>query len=437
MPGLSLPALLSFANSYHQQPGPVYAVDTNVRTPNVKYWNFGVESAVKGFELDARYLGNRLEEGPRSVDRNQVQLFPDFLGAFQQVQTALKNGAPTQGIPNLPGGGICANFSLQNCRPDLYARSLIMTGQAAELARWLEGQGYNPNGAYNFLGNPLAPQGIYVLSHLGTSRYDAAQWTVSRRAAAGLTVRASYVYSKALSNLDDQRPGAVDPYLDLYDSSLEWAVSPLNVTHAFKAVAMWDVPSFGAGSARSLPGRLLRGWSVSGSATAQSGAPFSLLSGGSVTTPSGDVVPISGLGTFTTQADSAQNTVATSLTGGQIRADFGIRKNGDGTVAYVSAPAGAFQQPGIDAVGNLQRRMFAGPGAFNLSLGVRKTIVLTDRTSAEFRAESINLPNNVNWLVGDQTYLGVSGQKNASLFDNKVTQWNSPRSFQFSLRVSF
>src|ERR1017187_5760256 len=153
MPGLTLPALLSFANSFHQQPGPVYGVDFNLRTPNVKYWNVGVESEVRGFLLGVRYVGNRLEEGPRSVDRNQVMMSPEFLGAFQNVQSSLRSGTPTQGIPLLPGGGICANFSLQNCQPDLYARSLIQSGQAAELGRWLEGQGYNPNGAYNFLGN--------------------------------------------------------------------------------------------------------------------------------------------------------------------------------------------------------------------------------------------------------------------------------------------
>ena len=438
MPGLTLPALLSFANSFHQQPGPVYGVDPNLRTPNIKYWNLGVESKVKGLLLGVRYVGNRLEEGPRSVDRNQVMMSPDFLGAFQNVQSSLRSGTPTQGIPLLPGGGICANFSLQNCQPDLYARSLIQSGQAAELGRWLEGQGYNPNGAYNFLGNPLAPQGIYVLSHLGVSRYDGLQLTVSRRPTTGLGLSASYVLSKVLSNLDDYRQGAIDPYLDLYNASLEWAPSPFNVRHAFKAVSTWDVPfSKGRSSARRLSGRLLSGWSISGILIAQSGAPFSLLSGGSVTTPAGNVTGISGLGTSTSQADSGQNTVVTSLTGGQIQKFFGIRKNADGTVTYVNAPAGAFQEPGMDAVGNLQRRMFTGPGAFNLNLGIRKAISLSERIPAEFRAESINVLNNVNWLVGDESYMGASNQKNTSLFGSNITQWNSPRSFQVSVRLRF
>ena len=45
--------------------------------------------------------------------------------------------------------------------------------------------------------------------------------------------------------------------------------------------------------------------------------------------------------------------------------------------------------------------------------------------------------NNVNWLVGDQTYLGANGKTNMSVFDNNVAQWNAPRSFQFTLRLMF
>jgi hypothetical protein len=438
MPALTLPALLAFANGYGRQPGPVYGVDFNLRTPNVRYWNVGIDAAMGGFLWGVRYVGNRLEEGPRSVDRNQVMMSPGFLAGFQDVHSSLVSGSPTDGIPLLPGGGICSNFSLANCRPDLYARSLIQTGQAAELGRWLEGQGYNSKGAYNFLGNPLAPQGIYVLSHLGVSRYDALQLTLTRRPVRGLSLTASYVLSKVMSNLDDYRQGAIDPYLDLDVPSLEWAPSPLNVARVFKAVSTWDLPfSKSRGSARSLSGRLLGGWSLSAIAIAQSGAPFSLLSGGYVTAPGGGVSGITGLGTFTSQADSGQNTVTTSQSAGQIRTYLGIRKNSDGTVTDVNAPAGAFQEPGVGAVGSLQRRMFTGPGALNLNLGIRKAISLSERTWAEFRAESINLLNNVNWLVGDQSYLGTSDPKNDCLFTGSVTQWNSPRSIQISLRLSF
>jgi hypothetical protein len=169
---------------------------------------------------------------------------------------------------------------------------------------------------------------------------------------------------------------------------------------------------------------------------AQSGAPFSLLSGGQVVTPDGGVTQVSGLGTFSSQGDSGQNTVATSLTGAQIKPFFGLGKHPDGTVTYINAPADAFQQPAPATLGNLQRRMFAGPGTFHLNLAVRKVIPLTERTRAEFRAESINLFNRVNWLVGDQTFLGTNNQGTA-VFDDNINQWTSPRTIQFSLRLLF
>ncbi len=435
---LTLQSLLSFANSFHQAPGTVLAVDPNLRTPNVQYWNLGVETHAMGFEWGVRYLGNHLEEGPRSVNRNQEMLPSPYLAAFRQVQAALNSGSPTSGFPLLPGGGLCANFSLQNCQPDLHAISLIETGQAGELARWYQAQGYGPdvNARYYALGNPLAPEGIDLLSKLGDSRYDALELTALRRVAAGLTLSASYVFSKVLSNLNDYQQGAIDPYLSLHKPSLEWAPAPFNQTQAFKLTWTWELPFLRAGnSAGGWPRRLWSNWSVSGIAIAQSGAPFSLLSGGYVVAPDGQVSQVSGLGTFGSQADSAQNTVSTSLTAGEIRQFFGIRENPGGTVSYVNAPASAFQEPAAGTLGNLQRRMFTGPGALDLNLGLRKLIVMTEQTRLEFRAESVNLLNSVNWLVGYQTYLGAANQK--AVFGNNVSQWNSPRLFQFALRLTF
>ncbi len=429
---LTLATLLSFANSYHQEPGTVYAVDPELRTPNVHAWNLGIETQVKEYQFGVRYVGNRLDEAPRSVDRNQVMLPPAFFSAFQQVRSAMLSGQPTNGFALLPGGGICVNFSSQNCQPDQYAISLIKAGQVGELARWYQGQGYLNGTTYYVLGNPLAPQGIDLLSKLGHARYDALQLTASRRLSGGLGLTASYVLSKVMSSLDDYQPGAIDPYLDVHNSTLEWAPAPFNLTNALKATAIWDLPfSPGTGVVK----QVLSHWSVSGILMAQSGAPFSLLSGGYVTEPNGTVSEVSGLGTFTSIADSGQNSVFTTLTGGQIKQFFGIHENGNGTVSYVSAPAGAFQEPAPGTIGNLQKRLFNGPGAFNLNLGVRKVVALTERSQVEFRAESINLLNNVNWLVGDQAYLGNNGQ--GAVFNNNVSQWNLPRTFQFLVRVVF
>ena len=184
-------------------------------------------------------------------------------------------------------------------------------------------------------------------------------------------------------------------------------------------------------------GKLLRGWTVAATAIVQSGAPFSLLSGGYVIQPDGSVVAVTGLGTMTSQADSGENTVTTSLTAGQIQQFLGIRKTPGGVVSYVNAPATAFREPDPGTVGNLQRRMFNGPGAVDLNFGLLRSIPLKEPFRAEFRAEAINLLNRVDWLVNDQALLGNDLQNGSATFSNGVTQWNSPRTLQFSLRLTF
>jgi hypothetical protein len=435
---LTLQSLLNFANSYNQAPGPVLAVTPDLRTPNVHYWTLGVESHIAGFDWRIRYMENGLEEGPRSINRNQITLPPQYLAIFLQVQSQLKSGGASTGFPSLPGGGLCSNFSLQNCQPDLHAISLIETGQAGELASWYQSQGYAPdiNSKYFFLGNPLAPGGLDLLSKLGDSRYDGLEFTAARRLAAGLAMTVNYVVSRVVSNLNDYQPGAIDPYMDVHNPTLESARAPFNQTQALRITWTWELPFFrGSGSRVRGPRAILANWSMSGIAIAQSGAPFSLLSGAYVTAPNGQVGPVSGLGTFASQANSGQNPVATSLAGPQIQKFFGIRENPGGSVSYVNAPAGAFEEPAPGALGNLPRRIFTGPAAFDLNLSLRKSVALTDRTRLEFRAQSINLLNSVNWLVGDQTFFGNQGQK--AVFNNNVSQWNAPRVFQFLLRLQF
>jgi hypothetical protein len=433
LPGsLTLQSLQALAynspnNELFAPPGRVFAVDQNLRTPYVQQVNLGIETQVSGFQLAARYVGNRLEKGLRSVDRNQVTLSPAFLSAFQQARQ-LNDGT----FPGFPSDFFANDSTFAN---------LVQTGQAGELARYFaaglhiyQNAGYliPGYGGTGFFGNPNAPNGILLLSNLGRSRYDALQLTAARRVGSGLNLTANYAFSKTLGNLDDYAQGAVDPYLDLHNPRTEWAPSPFNLRHAFKSTAIYDLPFANRLASNSLAHKVLDGWSVSGFLIAQSGAPFSLLSSlGTLNAAS----PI-GLGYVPGpgRSDSLENTVSTSLTAGQIGQYFGIRENPNGIVTYVNAPASAFQSPAPGTDGNLQRRMFSGPGTFNLSVGLRKMITISERAKLEIRAESINVLNKVNWLVGDQTYQGTGG---TYPFDNNVVQWTPPRVVQFHLRLAF
>jgi TonB dependent receptor len=377
LPALTLPALTKFDGFAPT----IRALDPNLRTPYVQQASLGVETQVNGFQLGARYVGNRLVGGLMSVDRNQLILTPASLAYLEN------NGAG-------PNVGTFAQVFQE-----------VFNGSGVALP-------------YRFFGNTLAPNGIDVLSNLGRSRYDGLQFTASRRVAAGLSLTANYSYSKTLGNLGDYGQGAFNPYADNNNPSLNFAPSPYNLTHAFKGTFIYDLPFAAHTASGSFARKVLGGWSVSGIALVQSGAPFSLLSG---------------LDSFNIPQDSGQNTVSTSLTASQIEGFFGIQKSPAGSVTYVNGFSGtAFQQPGPGTLGTLQRRMFTGPGAINVNLGVRKVITMTERMRMEFRAESINVLNNESWLVGDQTLA-----PNQSSFSGSVTQWIPPRSFQFHVRLSF
>jgi hypothetical protein len=432
-PAVPLPALpsnLSLANinsafaALGLIPGSVSAIDPNLRTPFVQQAHLGIETEAKGFQFALRYVGNRLEKGLQAVNRNQPMLSPAFLAAVQKTQSDLVNGQWSF-LPGLLGGGLCLNwptFSSQGCEVvDRHALGLVLSGQAGALAQWYQAQGYNAQGSYAFFGNPLAPNGINLLSNLGRSRYDAVQFAVNRRFASRFGLTANYVFSRNLSNLDDYQQGAVDPYLDLKNPKLQWAPSPFNLTHAFKGTLIYDLPSPSRFASGSLAGRLLNRWSVSAIVIDQSGAPFSL---------------ISGQGTFATSADSDENTVFSTQTRSQLAQYFGISKNADGSITYVNnMPAGSVSHPPAGALGNVQRRSFTGPGTFNTNLGIRKTIPFHERVQLEVHGEAINIFNTINWSVGDQFYQGTKDEK--ASFDGRVAQWTPPRTLQLNLRLSF
>jgi len=442
-PALTLPALAQQSGGTAPR---LFAVDPNLRTPYVQQANLGVESHLKGFLMSVRYVGNRLVKGLISVDRNQVSLSPAFLSAFEQGQQAVNNDM-FPNIPGLFGGGLACiqvNSKGQCTRVDGAALFYLQTGQSGSYAQYAQIAGYNQHGAYNFFASPLAANGINLLSNLGRSRYDSLQVSVTRRVSPGLSLTANYVYSKSLSNEDDYEQGAVNPFLDINNPRLDWAPSPFNLKHAFKATAIYNLPFAKNTPSTSWAHQILAGWTISGIAIAQSGAPFSLLST---------------YGTLNTGANfglnSAENTVVTNLNASQIQQYFSIQKNPDGTVSYVNTPltAGppasqAFQEPGPGQAGNLQRRMFTGPGALNINLGIQKVVSLTERARLEFRAESINVLNKTNWLVGDQllcsqvlaTVLNACNTPGGTVpafATGQVSQWTPPRSLQFMVRLLF
>jgi hypothetical protein len=208
------------------------------------------------------------------------------------------------------------------------------------------------------------------------------------------------------------------------------------LNHAIKANGSYTLP-FGKGqrwSGNKFTNQVLGGWVVTGVMVWQSGFPFSVFSD---------------RGTLNRAARStSRNTATTLLNRDQLNQVFALRKVGDGVFMVpveVRNPADgravqndgaapfagqAFFHPNAGEVGSLQRRMFSGPWAMNLDMGLLKRFEIRERQTLEFRAEAYNMPNHPTFSFGDQVISSVN-------FGRITGTLNSARVWQFGLYYRF
>jgi hypothetical protein len=98
---------------------------------------------------------------------------------------------------------------------------------------------------------------------------------------------------------------------------------------------------------------------------------------------------------------------------------------------WITCPAGAFTAP-AGLVGDLPRNFFAGPGTHTWDSSLVKSINITERAKAEFRAQLYNLTNTPQFQIPDTNYgNGDFGQLTSTRMS--PTQ----RELELALRVSF
>ena len=238
--------------------------------------------------MSARYLGNRGTDLLRSLDYNQVLydangFLADFqraqnnarlaqaagLGYHRRLQSGVAGSQQLTVFPLLAGGGNLGSATIQQ---------LLQRGEIGEMANQYMVE--PANGSVNFWPNRNV-QGARVLTNHGFSNYHALQLEAIRRTRAGLQAQFSYTFAKGLANAAGNSATNNEALLDNDNPGLEYARTPFDLRHVFKANYYWELP-FGKGK-RWSGGRamnaLLGGWALSGIWTYTSGAPYSILSG--------------------------------------------------------------------------------------------------------------------------------------------------------------
>ena len=237
--------------------------------------------------------------------------------------------------------------------------------------------------------------------NVGNSRYNAAAVKFEKRYSRGLTVTASYTFSKLTDDASTVFSQTIftGPVLgtsgasDAYNRHLEKDLSTGDIPGVFAIGWVYDIPRLSK----------ISGWQIAGLVRVQAG----------------DTVPVlqatnnnSSLG-FAVQRPN-RNSDPNSFAGRTVAKYFD-------TSAFSAAPQ--------FVIGNSSRNPVRGPGLQNADLMIGKTFRLTERMRFEFRAEAFNVSNtpplnDPNGSFGNAAF-------------GSITSAGNPRVFEFVGKIHF
>jgi hypothetical protein len=261
------------------------------------------------------------------------------------------------------------------------------------------------------------------------SFYNALQLSASRAPGRGLSLQASYTWSKSV---DDSSTGSETNFGQYaLMRTLDRGLSNFDIRHRLVLNYFYSLP-WGAGQpwlTSGLLSHIVGGWRVGGIASLRSGTPFS--PGLSVTHPDYLFSPSRpnlrpGAGNNPTSGDS--------LGCGNIAAGGKL-----GTPEVYFDPC-AFEAPPPGTLGSAGRNTMISPRIFNMDLSLQKDFLIDAKRSLQFRAEMFNVLNHTNFNAPSGGGLIVFSGADArySSRAGRITQTNTTsRQIQFALRLSF
>jgi len=257
------------------------------------------------------------------------------------------------------------------------------------------------------------------LSDSGTAsaRYYSFYFRANRRFANGISLLASYTWSRSNDNIiglntaGALQVASVSGAQNAYNLPAEWSLSTQDAPNRFTTAITYELPfgkgkQFLANDNRALD-YVVGGWSVNAIGAIQTGFPLS------VTQTNNNSV----LGASYQRPNA---TGVSPLTSGSTDSRINDWLN---PAAFSAAPEFTF--------GDTSRFINArGPGLFNWDLSLFKTVAIKERLKAQFRFEALNATNTV--YFGNPTT-----NINSSTFGAITSQINNPRLVQLGVRFTY
>ena len=224
----------------------------------------------------------------------------------------------------------------------------------------------------------------------GTSSYYALQAVFARRLTKGLSFNANYTWAHGLSDAVSGSAGGASTGLIATDPHYDYGNSDVNIQNRFSANLVYQLP-FGE-NATGGKAVLSKGWQANFIIFWQSGNPFAVVDG---FTNKNGLTQIN-LPDITGQTGDRPDQVP----GVAYRASGGGLQNWLNFDAFTPQPAGT---PGNERNGALY-----GPHTRRADMSIFKSFALTEKLSAQFRAECYNISNTPNFSPPGNNITGWS-----------------------------
>lgn len=453
----------------------------NLKIGYVQSWQFGIQRELNpNTVLELRYVGNRGTRLWRGVNINEVNIFENgFLKEFESAQNNLnifiannpncgKTGFPKCNFGNSGLPGQVALPIMQTATlpmTDATSITRLQTGQAGALANTLAtnakylcnlvgtqlqgcvDRGYSNTGAYPaniFQANPDAAGDTLRAVTNGTwSNYHGLQAELRRRMAKGLMFDVNYAWSHGLTNANGNN--ATD-YITLRDPNLNKVPSPWDLRHTLRFFYDYELP-FGPGRAflnntGRVFNKVLEGWELTGTFTAQSGRWFGLTSSRYTVNQFDSGVVLHGL-----TASQIQDQMS-------IGKQLGVPCASNNYVFIMSTSlidSGTCQAnhslidfPTTPGVWGSRQTFLRGPRFIKPDFTIVKKTKVGERITTEIQARIFNAFNYSNFMVGgpgtEGNTMGIGGTtfgKTSSFFNDINNQDQGPRMVELVLRVNF
>ena len=422
-----------------------WGIDSHIKTPYAYALDFSIQRELPGgFAVEANYVGRLGRHLLEQLDLAEPVDMVDMVGGGGDYFTA---GAQLSKISDLNGGDPSATVPAIRYFEDMFpfmaspgvsATQNIYT-QLWAPSRYTAGE---TNAIYDLdlYANPNGPQfqffqsqfsSLYAWSSIGTSSYNALQFTVRHPSTHGLTTDFNYTFSKSIdmgSGAERSNWASTDAFggsaiQNSWNPKLNKAVSDFDTRHLVTVDWVYALP-VGRGkaalhNANRVVDAFIGDWQWSGLTRWASGLPFSVFEPGYTTD-----WQLGGAGVVT-----APVKIQKHIVDGVPQVFAG---NSAITINNGVASGNPIRLPYPGEAG--QRNEFRGDGYLDIDTSLAKTWNLHDEMKLKFAAEVYNVGNNVRF---DDSPLNLNANLTQGTLGAYGGMLTTYRRMQFGLRLDF